>query len=141
MDRSEKLAEVLGEYARTMLTDFPIQTILDRLVARIVDVLPVTAAGVTLISDGTEPRYVSASDAAALTRLKGEANASLIRLAMSSTSLASLRSSHRITNSSPDTRARVSPGRSRPLNRRPTAISNASPTGWPCASLTCLQLG
>jgi len=67
MDRSEKLAEVLGEFARTMLTDFPIQAILDRLVERIVDVLPVTAAGVTLISEATEPRYVSASNAAALT--------------------------------------------------------------------------
>ncbi len=67
MDRSEKLAEVLGEFARTMLTDFPIQAILDRLVERIVDVLPVTAAGVTLISEGADPRYVAASDADALT--------------------------------------------------------------------------
>ncbi len=49
-----------------MLTDFPIQAILDRLVERIVDVLPVTAAGVMLMSAGTEPRYVAASDAAAL---------------------------------------------------------------------------
>ena len=57
----------MGEFARTMLTDFPVQAILDRLVERIVDVLPVTAAGVTLISEGREPRYVSASDAAALT--------------------------------------------------------------------------
>jgi len=30
MDRSEKLAEVLGEFARTMLTDFPIQAIQSR---------------------------------------------------------------------------------------------------------------
>jgi len=49
-----------------MLTDFPIQSILDRLVGRIVDVMPVTSAGVTLITAGADPRYVSASDAAAL---------------------------------------------------------------------------
>ncbi len=63
---SEDLSEVLSEFARTMLTDFPIQGILDHLVRRIVDVLPVTAAGVTLISPGTDPRYVAASNRAAL---------------------------------------------------------------------------
>ena len=45
---SEDLADVLSEFARTMVTDFPIQGILDHLVKRIVDILPVTAAGVTL---------------------------------------------------------------------------------------------
>jgi len=49
-----------------MVTDFPIQGILDRLVVRIVDVLPITAAGVTLISPGTVPRYVAASNGTAL---------------------------------------------------------------------------
>lgn len=49
-----------------MLTDFPIQAILDHLVRRIVDVLPITAAGVTLISAGTDPHYVAASDQSAL---------------------------------------------------------------------------
>ena len=49
------LSEVLTEFARTMLTDFPIQGILDRLVKRIVDVMPVTAAGVTLISSELAP--------------------------------------------------------------------------------------
>lgn len=49
-----------------MVTNFPIQGILDHLVERIVDIMPVTAAGVTLISPGVEPRYVAASDAAAL---------------------------------------------------------------------------
>jgi hypothetical protein len=44
----------------------PFGGILDRLVERIVDVLPITAAGVTLISPDSEPRYVAASDAAAL---------------------------------------------------------------------------
>ena len=42
----------MSDFARTMATDFPIQGILDHLVERIVDVLPVTAAGVTLIYAG-----------------------------------------------------------------------------------------
>jgi diguanylate cyclase (GGDEF)-like protein len=63
---SEELSEILSEFARTMLTDFPIQSILDRLVTRIVDIMPVTAAGVTLISAGFEPRYVAASNPSAL---------------------------------------------------------------------------
>ena len=63
---TEDLADVLGEFARTMVTDFPIQKILDHLVKRIVDIMPVTAAGVTLISPGVQPRYVAASDASAL---------------------------------------------------------------------------
>ena len=63
---SEDLVEILGEFARTMVTDFPIQGILDRLVGRIVDVLPVTAAGVTLIAPQLGPQYVAASDASAL---------------------------------------------------------------------------
>jgi diguanylate cyclase (GGDEF)-like protein len=62
----EELSDVLSEFARTMVTDFPIQGILDHLVRRIVDVMPVTAAGVTLITAGLEPRYVAASNPAAL---------------------------------------------------------------------------
>ena len=57
---------MLSEFARTMLKDFPIQGILDHLVQRIVDIMPVTAAGVTLISPELQPRYVAASDEAAL---------------------------------------------------------------------------
>src|SRR4051812_39013994 len=49
-----------------MVTDFPVQRILDRLVERIVDVLPVTSAGVTLIEPGRAPRFVAASNPAAL---------------------------------------------------------------------------
>ena len=49
-----------------MATDFPIQGILDHLVQRIVDVLPVTAAGVTLIHDGQAPRYIAASNEEAM---------------------------------------------------------------------------
>jgi diguanylate cyclase (GGDEF)-like protein len=49
-----------------MITDFPIQGILDHFVKRIVEVLPVSAAGVTLISAGMAPRYIAASDENAL---------------------------------------------------------------------------
>jgi diguanylate cyclase (GGDEF)-like protein len=62
----EKLSSVLSEFARTLITDFPIQGILDHLVERIVDVLPVTSTGVTLISPGTAPRYIAASDDSAM---------------------------------------------------------------------------
>jgi diguanylate cyclase (GGDEF)-like protein len=66
MEFDRQLTDVLSEFARTLVTDFPIQAILDHLVIRIVDVLPITAAGVTLISPGLHPRYVAASDPAAL---------------------------------------------------------------------------
>jgi diguanylate cyclase (GGDEF)-like protein len=61
-----KLSTVLGEFARTLTTDFPIQGILDHLIKRVVEVLPVTSAGVTLIVEGSAPRYVSGSDSSAL---------------------------------------------------------------------------
>jgi diguanylate cyclase (GGDEF)-like protein len=66
VDREKRLSDVLSEFARTMLTDFPIQSILDHLVERIVDVLPISSAGVTLISTGREPHYIAASDESAL---------------------------------------------------------------------------
>ncbi len=61
-----QLSVVLSEFARTMATDFPIQAILDHLIERIVEMLPVTAAGVTLISSGRSPQYIAASDPSAL---------------------------------------------------------------------------
>jgi diguanylate cyclase (GGDEF)-like protein len=61
-----QLSEVLSDFARTMLTDFPIQGILDQLVRRIVEILPITGAGVTLISETTNPHYVAASDESAM---------------------------------------------------------------------------
>jgi diguanylate cyclase (GGDEF)-like protein len=64
--KSAELSDVLSEFARTMVTDFPIEGILDQLVSRIVDVLPITAAGVTLISPGADPRYIAASNGSAL---------------------------------------------------------------------------
>jgi diguanylate cyclase (GGDEF)-like protein len=66
MVREDKLSAVLSEFARTLATDFPIQGILDHLVRRIVEILPITGAGVTLISAGQAPRYIAASDEAAL---------------------------------------------------------------------------
>ena len=62
----DTLSSVLSDFARTLITDFPIQGILDHLVERIVDVLAVTGAGVTLISPGRAPHYVAASNADAL---------------------------------------------------------------------------
>ena len=64
--QKHELSVVLSEFARTLVTDFPIQGILDHLVERIVAVLPVTAAGVTLIAPGMAPRYIAASNDAAL---------------------------------------------------------------------------
>jgi diguanylate cyclase (GGDEF)-like protein len=61
-----QLSEVLSVFARTMLTDFPIQGILDQLVRRIVEIMPITGAGVTLISESTSPHYVAASDTDAM---------------------------------------------------------------------------
>src|SRR5580698_5922023 len=61
-----QLSDVLSDFARTMLTDFPIQGILDQLVRWIVEIMPITGAGVTLISETTSPHYVAASDESAL---------------------------------------------------------------------------
>lgn len=66
VDIEQRLSSVLSEFARTVITDFPIEAILDHLVVRIVDVLPIAAAGVTLIAPGSEPRYIAASDESAL---------------------------------------------------------------------------
>jgi diguanylate cyclase (GGDEF)-like protein len=66
MPSEQQLSDVLSEFARTMVTDFPIQGILDHLVLRIVDILPITGAGVTLIAPGSDPRYISASNDEAL---------------------------------------------------------------------------
>jgi diguanylate cyclase (GGDEF)-like protein len=57
---------LLSEFAGTLATEFPIQSILDHLVERIVDLLPIDAAGVTVIAPDLEPRFVASSDARAL---------------------------------------------------------------------------
>jgi diguanylate cyclase (GGDEF)-like protein len=61
-----KLSSVLSEFASTVATDFSIGSILDHLVGRIVTILPVSSAGVTLIEADLDPRYVAASDPDAL---------------------------------------------------------------------------
>src|ERR1700683_4074246 len=66
MASERQLSDVLSDFARTMLTDFPIQGILDQLVRRIVEIMPITGAGVTLISESSSPHYVAASDNRAL---------------------------------------------------------------------------
>ena len=57
---------MLSEFARTLVTDFPIQGILDHLVLRIVDLLPIEAAGVSLISPTKNPRLIAGSDESAV---------------------------------------------------------------------------
>jgi hypothetical protein len=59
-DKTE-LSDVLSEFAHTMLTDFPIQGSLDRLLERMVDVLPITGAGVTLTPVFREPDVATGS--------------------------------------------------------------------------------
>ena len=58
------LSEVLREFARTMVTDLPIQGILDQLVKRTAEVLPITGARVKLVPPGAGPRCEAASDGA-----------------------------------------------------------------------------
>ena len=65
-EADQALSGVLSEFARTMVTEFSIQAILDHLVRQIVDVLPITGAGVTLIDPKLAPRYVAASDSSAM---------------------------------------------------------------------------
>ena len=66
MVHEESMASVLSDFARTLLTDFPLQGILDQLVERIPEVLPITGAGITLISTGLAPQYIAASNEDAL---------------------------------------------------------------------------
>jgi diguanylate cyclase (GGDEF)-like protein len=66
MATDRQLSELLSEFACTMVATIPVQGILDHLVQRIVEILPITGAGVTLISAVTDPRYVAASDGSAL---------------------------------------------------------------------------
>ena len=61
----DRLSVVLSEFARTLATGFPIQGILDHLVRRIVDILPIDAAGVSLVSPTTHPQFIAGSDATA----------------------------------------------------------------------------
>jgi diguanylate cyclase (GGDEF)-like protein len=60
--KKDRLSEVLVAFARTLVTDYPIQRVLDELSARVADVLPVTGAGVVLMGADTDLHFVSASD-------------------------------------------------------------------------------
>ena len=62
----QRLTAVLVEFARTLTADFSIQTILDRLVERVVEVIPVDGAGVLLMYSDVEHHFVAASDHAIL---------------------------------------------------------------------------
>lgn len=61
-----KLSEVLCDFARTMVTDAPLQGITDKLVSCVVEVLPSTSAGLTLLLADGRPGPISASDESAL---------------------------------------------------------------------------
>ena len=61
MVNERKLAVLLAEFARTLLTDFAVQEILDEVVLRVVAILPVTGAGITLVGPDRRPEYVAAS--------------------------------------------------------------------------------
>jgi len=61
-----QMSEVLTEFAMTLVADVPDTKIIDHLAERIVDILPITSAGVTLIGPASDPRYVAASDESAL---------------------------------------------------------------------------
>jgi phosphoserine phosphatase RsbU/P len=58
----KRLAGVLVDFARTLTSDFSIQTILDHLVDHVVEVIPVDGAGVLLMVSDTEHHFVAASD-------------------------------------------------------------------------------
>jgi diguanylate cyclase (GGDEF)-like protein len=60
------LSAVLGDLARTAVRDVPVQGVLDRLVDRVVEVLPVDGAAVTLLPSGTTAPHIAASSSSAL---------------------------------------------------------------------------
>lgn len=57
----KKLSPELGEFASNLLADVPVQGIVENLLTRIVDVLPVTAAAITLIGSDARPGCLAAS--------------------------------------------------------------------------------
>jgi diguanylate cyclase (GGDEF)-like protein len=57
-----RLATVLVDFARTLTTDFSIQTILDHLVQRVGEVIPIDGAGVLLMKGDSAHHFVAASD-------------------------------------------------------------------------------
>jgi EAL domain len=53
---------VLAEFARTLVGDFPIQAILDRLARRVIEVIPADGAGVLLLDEDAQLHFASATD-------------------------------------------------------------------------------
>jgi len=62
----DRLSSTLCDFARTMLSDFSVERILDELVDRVADVLPVTGAGAVLMFPGKVAQYLAGSSQAAL---------------------------------------------------------------------------
>lgn len=62
MDEKRLAAVLVVDFARTLTSDFSIQTILDHLVDHVVEVIPVDGAGVLLMDSDTEHHIVAASD-------------------------------------------------------------------------------
>jgi len=60
-ERDQRLAQVLVEFAHTLGTHFSIQRILDHLVLSIIDILPVTGAGVMLMGERQALHFIAAS--------------------------------------------------------------------------------
>ncbi len=60
--KSEALARVLAEFAERLVQGFEVQHILDHLVQRIVEILPVTGAGVMLMGPSGDLHFAAASD-------------------------------------------------------------------------------
>jgi diguanylate cyclase (GGDEF)-like protein len=58
----ERLSSVLVEFARTLVTSYSIQEILDHLVERAAQILPVTGSGVMLMGSDGEMHFAAASD-------------------------------------------------------------------------------
>ena len=85
MKAEAALSELLSAFARTLLTDIPGQSALDHLVERIADVLPISAAGVTLLTPEGQPIYAAASNdqALRLEQLQGELGEGPSRLVFS----------------------------------------------------------
>jgi len=61
-DSDQRLAHVLVGFAHTLGTDFSIQKILDHLVLRIVEILPVTGAGVMLMGHRDELHFIASTN-------------------------------------------------------------------------------
>ncbi|HTW19152.1 MAG TPA: diguanylate cyclase, partial [Mycobacteriales bacterium] len=65
MIQQDALSAALRDFARTLAADYPIQRILDHLVERVVEVLPVSAAGLTVFSDDVARYHAGSADFAA----------------------------------------------------------------------------